>query len=256
MWHRDRAQQRMRVREFEREDSPNAALEAGAHTATINPTEGHLGVTLAPNPGGTGVLVEKVDMDDLFANAGISSGRVLLSVDGKPICDPHIALQALTMATAPVTVVHQLGTVLHGASRCALLRSAKLSAAYSILAETITLIGLFDASYRVRNVRALTPLGPLFASAALALLWKRPQRLVRLHSARRASGVGLVCIGLTLLLSIMNLFGAVQTFGMYMLVRWSLVAVDLHALVVTAYAFRQHVLLHEIVKVMEAHRGD
>ena len=71
----------------------------GPHTAKIDTSRGHLGVTLSNidfgKTLGTGVVIEAMDAKDLVAKAGLREGDVILAINGEQVTDHRKAFQLI-----------------------------------------------------------------------------------------------------------------------------------------------------------------
>ena len=97
-----------------------------------------MGVTLAPHDG-KGVIVEKVEPADLFAQAGVNAGCILLTVNWQSVKDSNAALGIISSMSTPFTIEFRTAVPLR-----TLVLAAQRSAIYALVCTLLTLVAFFS----------------------------------------------------------------------------------------------------------------
>ena len=89
-------------------DSPTSSpLIVGTQSVRIDPSLGHLGITLGHLRRGEGVRVEGCHAADIVAKAGIEAGDIIVAIDEQSVWDHGDAMKLMLAHKKPFTVTYR-----------------------------------------------------------------------------------------------------------------------------------------------------
>jgi serine protease Do len=98
---RDNATQHFSVKlDVLKPDSGKTPAKPAPKSQDNGPVQSSVGLTLVPNSGGAGVLIQDVDPDSIAATKGFAVGDTILEVDNKPVNTPKAFQDAIDAVKA------------------------------------------------------------------------------------------------------------------------------------------------------------